>query len=1575
MPNPPPALANARNQLGAQRSALVAALYAEDQATQTLSEAERHFDANSPPVADAKIAKQNAINAANQARAAVTAASDALTLAIGDWLKPSSTSLDNLGRAREDIARLEASAPVVLFPVRIETRFEGAVLKVRVYPDEIFLNRHETALTTEEFAAGEKYYEDLNVEAASKEANWRDMVRRFGAQRSAYILRITLPTFDPPLPDGDPPPHDGIPAGQNLTLTFPTDIQFRAGSWTRPGEALLPDRWVVMTRRGNTRRYFLGNAIPEPLAMTVDPGASEAQNSTLPNGHPVDDRARWMIDFARAVQVGMGIQITLTGTEPQTGFDRVVVFGIKTSMTRIDGSLAIEKLLDAHHYTRGIALLRQGTATNNVKDRPTNVPPADDAGKASFAIERNTPLGEFDVGAPFDRFRAHPTLPPVNESSAVDGYFWTKLMGVPSGVLQNVDRAFERQWQAAQSMTQALWPVTYGFFLKFMMEPVFTESGIAKAKDYCLNFVFPRGFVPAFRVGNVPYGLLPVASLQRWEPRGLGRADDELVEQTLLPPLRRMTSIWKGAASGVPRVKKQSSQPELDLLTALSLFPSARDARIRFGLGPSLVYNAFNILGWDFAQALSIFDQKSTDLFQLMVGHPEWRTRIGRTVLSSTAFLATVPFVDLDKNLSETQAGLESALLGLFNATIAQLVSNTAPDKPSTTNLLYELLRISTITEYALQADALLRKTPPPGFLPWALDEVMDVTGLPSSSQSPVKRMLADATLAANARNASSGQRFAVSRLSHLPTAELDRLVRETLDLASHRLDAWVTAFATRRVFALRSLEESSQGPGNEFVPIGTFFGGYAWVEDLRPVSRTTAPAPDGAPAEVDPTNGGFVHCPSSRHAMAAAAMRSGFLTHSPESSQKFAFDLSSKQVRSAQQVLDEVRNGQHLGEVLGYRFERGLQDGHPGVAGLNALRFTFRNLFPLVAGKDGVPTSQPADRIAARNVVDGLALYRAYKAGTLQFTGNPLPSPGTTAHAAIIAELDNLGRMLDAVGDLLVGEGIFQLAGGNVHGALPSLRNLARGGRPPDPEIARSPRAGRGLAHRLAFVFQDPVPGLPAHWPSPTPRAAAEPALDAFFGNVLGDPQKVTATVTFVNPNQTTTKKSVTLAELDLRPLDFLALAHAALQPGQAGLLDQRLVVAAIGDDTTKTDVRVDHGHDATFDPKTQRTFVEAMELALALGGALGTSRPLALADLLSPSDLPTALPAAESSSEPNVVDLETRASDAATELDEQAGKVSTALANLDSTAPTLIALRLALRNAARVAPERAFVPSGAPATTVEEIAKALLQEFARRQARIAAIPGASSFGARIEAATNKIKIVFGSDFFVMPKMTPPGSGELKQALQAQSTLTDGDKRAPFRFVEQAWHARPQLAKVRKFALYARTLGAAIPRADVVQFPFVPGEKWLALPFADEPEESRVSSVLFSQAASLDPMNGTWRGIVLDAWTEVMPSKTQPTSLAFNYNGPRSEAPQCVLVVAPSRAGGQWQVEDVVASLEETLDLAKVRAVDRELLGAFAQVLPPAVLPTSLDPTVATSTGVLGPLGVLAPFFSQGFL
>ncbi len=146
--------------------------------------------------------------------------------------------------------------------------------------------------------------------------------------------------------------------------------------------------------------------------------------------------------------------------------------------------------------------------------------------------------------------------------------------------------------------------------------------------------------------------------------------------------------------------------------------------------------------------------------------------------------------------------------------------------------------------------------------------------------------------------------RAALDTLATLPEDELELRLRETLGLASHRLDAYFTSMARRRLDELRRTGQGLQ------------LGGYGWVIDL---------APDAASA-LD--SQGFIHAPSIPQATTAAILRSGWSAHgTADDASAMAVDLRSDRVRAGSWLLDGVRQGVGLGEALGYRFERALHD------------------------------------------------------------------------------------------------------------------------------------------------------------------------------------------------------------------------------------------------------------------------------------------------------------------------------------------------------------------------------------------------------------------------------------------------------------------------------------------------------------------------------------------------------------------------------------------------------------------------------------------------------------------------
>src|SRR4030095_9028465 len=103
-------------------------------------------------------------------------------------------------------------------------------------------------------------------------------------------------------------------------------------------------------------------------------------------------------------------------------------------------------------------------------------------------------------------------------------------------------------------------------------------------------------------------------------------------------------------------------------------------------------------------------------------------------------------------------------------------------------------------------------------------------------------------------------------------------------------------------------------------------------------------------------------------------------LSRTPSSAKQdvLAIDLSSERARLARWLLDGVRAGQPLGALLGYRFERGLHENHPGFF-LDRFIAPLRDLAPLTATRIEA-SGQPVESVPAKHVVDGLKLLRRWK-------------------------------------------------------------------------------------------------------------------------------------------------------------------------------------------------------------------------------------------------------------------------------------------------------------------------------------------------------------------------------------------------------------------------------------------------------------------------------------------------------------------------------------------------------------------------------------------------------------------
>ena len=255
-----------------------------------------------------------------------------------------------------------------------------------------------------------------------------------------------------------------------------------------------------------------------------------------------------------------------------------------------------------------------------------------------------------------------------------------------------------------------------------------------------------------------------------------------------------------------------------------------------------------------------------------------------------------------------------------------------------------------------------------------------------------------------------------------------------------------------------------------------------------------------------DSTNAGLIHAPSLNHATTAAVLRNGYLANDG----RLAVNLSSRRVRLALGILEGMRNGQSLGALLGYQFERHVHDNGP--LQVRDLIYPLRRAFPLAAdqiAEDARPRRRErAKSIAAMNVVDGRKLIEHVEAhartSPIRSAWRRCRAAPRDQEAAITNALAHIRDINDAVADLVLAEGVHQAVLGNYERSAGTLDAFAKGNYPPEPEVIRTPRSGIALTLRTAIHLSpappaNPLPAIPL-----TPLAAAEPAVNAWLQDRL---------------------------------------------------------------------------------------------------------------------------------------------------------------------------------------------------------------------------------------------------------------------------------------------------------------------------------------------------------------------------------------------------------------------------------------------------------------------------------------
>jgi hypothetical protein len=1522
-------------------------------------------------------------------------------------------------------------------------------------------------------------------------------------------------------------------------VVFPPDPATKQASWTQaPRVAVFPERFVVLGYSGGGPPLeVLGNVVSVPIYVGPDPSGDPAQ-TIHPQGADlfVPDELAWMVDFDRAVEAGMGIRVPLTSEQALAGFDRLLVLGLVLSNGDGDAQTALEGLLRHHANGRsGLTLVPQGTPTHNTTGAGSGYTRLEDPDQ-SFDDRRNAPL--FSL-----------TADPMQKR---DGQWLAELLGVDPTVFERVHGSDGQDQMQARAMQRALWPATLGYWMDKMLAPVFSDDTVEQTRWFLTQFVSGRGSAPAVRIGGQPYGILPTTAYSRiaWlgeegRVRAVNPGSHAFLTR-LLALLNAFHADWQAMSDGAAYVGKPGDAHQT-LLDVVGLHPASVEYHSRYAESLDELYNVMNLWGfgpdwWQAWVALELEQAGVALIERLGYAGSEEPDILQHVFMRESDQIANV--VD-DRPLSESDpirayaAPDRNYIRWLIDAAGQSLDAVVAEegftDDRAPQALLYLYLRHALMLGYY---DAGYRLHRTAGFLsPVELEamkpeptfvHVAEAAASESRFAALYKtepRITKDPSVLVSDYITASLQALpeaadladqiaALNTLVDAKTAQLERAFAEHIDVCSYRFDAWLLGIVNFQLQAMRAAPAGENGKAPQ-ARAGVYLGAYAWLENLRPSLDRPSPLwlpPEletdfalGAPVLSDPVNGGYIHAPSLPHAQTAAILRSGYLANATSANpETMAVNLSSDRVRLALSLLEGIRNGQSLGALLGYRFERGLHDDH-GLAEVDQFVYPLRKAFPLVA--DGLtptktPPDVPVEAIEARNVLDGRKLVdhmRSTGSTAYPFGLTTLPSASAAASQAIDQEAGALLDVYDAVADLALAEGVHQAAQGNFARVAATLDAYTSGNFPPDPEVVQTPAVGYGLTHRVALHLR---PGLAAP-AGATPRAEAEPAIDAFLEGMLPDLADVGCTVAWTDPVAGTPKtRAVTLADLDVRPIDVLELVKPDDVQAMSEL-DDRIVRHVV--DT------VDPRPDAVLQIQYLKapaagklSIFEAAPLVGSLKTIVSRSRPLRETDAMLQSDAAPEHDAAPFVDRARITgpkgDLETLGGDIGTLLTtlaplvadpvtnraaivagidgfldqsvallERASRfsvplsgwgfvyawrhsayvdlfaavdqlvhrwtdkladfdqkilayealpagtsdddrfkalhtaelvVSTALDPAPATPAALLAAlgvkrtafadrRNAFQNAVATAgsafsatltalkallPVSAFDVETLDLTPFEDRAVVLVADLARTlaghraqidsrgqaaQVQLDAEAAAASPGAKAAALQAGAQALLGDDFLIVPEfgLVPAHGDEWANAVGGSAALLDylsNTEKVDFpvdEWLTGAARIRPPLRAWEQAVTLASAFGRPEPELVPIQLPYDAAAPWLAMEY---PSTYVLDSdrLLYTGHYS-SPFDKTARqcGLLLDEWTETIPGTSRTTGITFNFDRPDNEPPQAILLVTPAQANGSWQWDDLVGALNETLDLAKHRAVEPAFVDGtpYSRFLPATVMAAAM--------------------------
>lgn len=1445
--------------------------------------------------------------------------------------------------------------PMLFFPVKLETRFyQKTKLRVRILPDAVFVNSHNPKLTKLEYQAGANFWNDKKKETQEQAgAAWNTLINVVGVNRAAYVARKTQTVL----------------AAESI---IENNTAFSELS-------VLPDSWVIVGIANGTKKFEVQtNPVLAPLKIATDFSKFSNINGDL----NVPPELRWMFNFEEAKRVGMAAEINLD-LDSQKKIDQLFVYGVVTkdrrksaitNLTQLDISKLLNEIFENHLYSESAGFAPQGLHTNNTEASRSGWSSSSIDSKSLWEREFGTVLAYVEPSVSSGDLRPSSSAVTVTDSSIaiskpseeLKNYRQIeKAMGL---VAPSVFRKYEWksgfEFELMQSMNKLLWPVTIGELCSTLLLsndiPEISETKVTQLKNLYLNHVVGGANLPALRVGNTPYGLLPVMYSGN-------NVLADTVENEISSLLKRILPNLNLKISKIPTISEvsQGAEPGDKILEIFSQQPYPEEFRMQklkesrgllgfwFGLICVAVGDTVNsqsakniqpILRFRLAdlntkkynslkEQLTAFEQLKSELTTKYTEYSRKTSSADKQMFEYIKQLqsATAMGIDFLKDYQTRGSGLNLVSGG-------QMGAGSIHKDVSEPNLFYanyskeirewpidRLVKNGSETDsnecraYLLwlrkYSESLFITTVKPGVNPY------------EGKSAPLLFQLIYTAIGRMART-DVELKSAISAIDVLLNCtwdQLELLLKQSLSLSSIRPDAWQSALASSRIEKIRKIK-----------PQGVQLAAYGWVENLIPAYLEQGNSP----------NQGFVHTPSLTHSKTASLLRAGWNAYKEENANDiFAVDLSSERMKQVACILDAVRQGHDLGDILGARLEKLLQKNQKSYW-----------IYPL---RESVAKLSNTKYDPAQPIVDGLALLEVWKegVGSLQLEQTCAPffeginKPKITEIQNLITKIDDL---LDAVNDACLADSVHSLVQGNLSRAGSALTSISKAeSNLPELDVLKINRAGSTMNTKVVLLSQGTFDkqsiGLANESKAIDPRHVVGLSREQMLFSILGPIASIKFVVEKFNEKNTLEKQyTVTVADINKSNIGIhlgyqnlleLIEDHAKLDLKSLKLqniLKLYVKIKLDPDVNSSTVIKVNWAQSTSF-----LKFYK-------LKSVLRKARPMLPQDwFLEDSELAQQELASAKSFQLLISDMDKFLiwlSENYNDLDEQLSKRDSGSDRivLDSSFYIQFMLRLSCLNYQENLPNLSELEQ-LGSIKLTSMRSKLNQLNKNIELAKSTWIGTKNENEKKQVAAEIFKLFISNEFqylgalheSVSPRLVTGFTYGYKRFLTQKNEFYD--------WLEKYKYIRDPLRHLADIFTIdaAQSIRPCLSQISLAQWPECEKSNWIGRGMTNS--DSNSVGVIAMSGEKFDKSKvGTEPvcGLFIDEIIERIPAAQQDTAVGFHFDAPNTEAPQVILLgVTPATTN--WSHEQIILTLQETFKMSKIRMLETDVVNEYEHFIP----------------------------------